>query len=173
MTNYKELLAGVEVFIFDYDGVLTDGTVILLNDGEVLRSANVRDGYALQLAAKLGYRIVIISGGRSDSLLRRFEALKIKDVFLGVDNKLKIFEKYLSDHKINPKSALYMGDDIPDYEIMQRVGVATCPSDASEEIKSLSHYISHKAGGHGCVRDVIEQVLKIKGQWMSPEAFHW
>ncbi len=173
MTNYKEHLRKIKVFIFDYDGVLTDGTVILLNDGDVLRSANVRDGYALQLASKNNYRIAIISGGKSDSLLRRFEALKIPDVYLGVENKLAVFEEYLDKNQIDPTEVLYMGDDIPDYEIMQRVGVPTCPADAAEEIKAIAKYISHKNGGHGCVRDVIEQVMKIQGLWMNHSAFHW
>ncbi|MDP2423782.1 MAG: HAD-IIIA family hydrolase [Bacteroidales bacterium] len=173
MLNYKEHLRKIKVFVFDYDGVLTDGNVILLNDGDVLRSANVKDGYAMQLAAKKGYRIVIISGGKSDSILRRFEVLKITDVFLGVENKIEVFENYLAENRIEPAEVLYMGDDIPDYEIMQRVGVPTCPADAAEEIKSISKYISHKNGGHGCVRDVIEQVLKIQGQWMNHGAFHW
>jgi 3-deoxy-D-manno-octulosonate 8-phosphate phosphatase (KDO 8-P phosphatase) len=173
MANFKELLKHVNTFVFDYDGVLTDGTVILMNNGDALRTANVKDGYALQLAVKKGYHVAIISGGYSESILRRFEALNVRDVFLGVDKKIEVLREYLQKHDINPEHVLFMGDDIPDYEIMWVVGVPTCPADASEEIKAVSKYISHQKGGHGCVRDVIEQVLKIQGKWMSDGAFHW
>lgn len=173
MENYKELLRHVSTFVFDYDGVLTDGTIILMNDGDSLRTANVKDGYALQLAVKKGYKIAIISGGCSKSMLRRFEALKITDVFLGVDKKIQVFQDYLSKNNVKPENVLYMGDDIPDYEAMRLAGVPTCPADASEEIKAISKYISHQKGGHGCVREVIEQVMKIQGKWMIDGAFHW
>jgi len=173
MTNYKEKLLQVNTFIFDYDGVLTDGTVILMSNGEALRTANVKDGYALQLAMKKGYRIAIISGAYSESVKRRFESLRVSDVFLGVEKKIEVFDEYLSEHSIDPQQVLFMGDDIPDYEIMRKAGVATCPADAAEEIKSLAAYISHHNGGHGCVRDVIEQVLKVQGNWMNEDAYHW
>ncbi len=173
MNNYKELLRHVTTFIFDYDGVLTDGNVILMSDGDALRTANVKDGYALQLAVKNGYRVVIISGGHSPSMEHRFKALRINDVFLGVDKKIEVLRKYLENNDIDPMQVLYMGDDIPDYEAMLMSGVPTCPADASEEIKSVSKYISHRSGGQGCVRDVIEQVMKIQGKWMNDSAFHW
>lgn len=173
MANYKALLKHVNTFIFDYDGVLTDGTVILMSNGDALRTANVKDGYALQLAVKKGYRVAIISGGYSESVLRRFEALNVKDVFLGVENKIETFHNYLSTHNILTEQVLFMGDDIPDYEIMKIAGVPTCPADASEEIKAIAKYISHQKGGHGCARDVIEQVMKIQGKWMNDGAFHW
>ena len=173
MKNYKELLKHINTFIFDHDGVLTDGTVILTSNGDALRTANVKDGYALQLAVKKGYRVAIISGGYSESMLRRFEALKIKDVFLGVERKIEVFRDYIRDNNLNPEEILYMGDDIPDFEIMKQVGVAACPADAVEEIKAISAYISHLGGGRGCARDVIEQVMKIQGKWMSDGAFHW
>lgn len=173
MSNYKELLRHITTFVFDYDGVLTDGTVILMNDGDALRTANVKDGYALQLAVKKGYRVAIISGGYSPSMVHRFKALKIEDVFLGVENKIEVFKQYLEKQDIKPAEVLFMGDDIPDFEVMQHAGVPTCPADASEEIKRLARYISHRNGGHGCVRDVIEQVMKIQGKWMSDGAFHW
>jgi len=173
MSNYKELLKHVSTFVFDYDGVLTDGTVILMSNGDALRTANVKDGYAMQLAIKKGYRVAIISGGYSESMVRRFEALNIKDVFLGVDNKIEVFKDYITKNNLNPAEVLFMGDDIPDYEIMQHAGVATCPADAAEEIKAVSRYISHQKGGHGSARDVIEQVMKIQGKWMSDGAFHW
>lgn len=173
MTNYKELLKNVNTFVFDYDGVFTNGTVILLHKGEPLRTANVKDGYAVQLAVKKGYKIAIISGGKSDSMYNRFAALKVSDVFMGVDNKLQIFKDYLADNNINPENVMYMGDDIPDYEIMLEAGMPTCPADASEEIKSVSKYISHFKGGEGCVRDIIEQVLKVQGKWMNDDAYKW
>jgi len=173
MANYKSLLKHINTFIFDYDGVLTDGTVILMNNGDALRTANVKDGYALQLAVKKGYRIAIISGAYSESMLRRFEALNVKDVFLKVDNKLETYNKYLAANNIENQHVLYMGDDIPDYEVMKIAGVPTCPADASEEIKAIAKYISHQKGGHGCARDVIEQVMKIQGKWMNDGAFHW
>jgi 3-deoxy-D-manno-octulosonate 8-phosphate phosphatase (KDO 8-P phosphatase) len=173
MGNYKELLREVNTFIFDYDGVLTDGTVILLENGEALRTANVKDGYAMQLAIKKNYRVVIISGGISESVRKRFDTLNVKDVFLGADNKILIYEDYILRNKLKPEHVLYMGDDIPDYEIMLKAGVPSCPADAAQEIKAVAKYISHFDGGKGCVRDVIEQVLKIQGKWMNDDAYHW
>lgn len=173
MSNYKEKLLKVNTFIFDYDGVLTNGTVILTSSGDALRSANVKDGYAMQLAVKKNYRIAIISGGYSESIKHRFDSLNIKDVFLGVDKKIDVYRKYLETHNLTNENILFMGDDIPDYEIMQEAGVPTCPSDAVEEIKRSATYISHQAGGQGCVRDIIEQVLKVQGKWMNDDAYHW
>lgn len=173
MSNYKTRLHKITTFIFDYDGVMTDGTILINNHGEPLRTANVKDGYALQLLQRLDYNIAIISGGISPSMYKRFEMLNIKDVFLGVSNKLEIFEKYLIDKKVQAHEVLYMGDDIPDYLPMKAAGVAVCPADAAEEIKRISHYISHFPGGHGCVRDIIEQSLKVQGKWMTQNAFHW
>ncbi len=171
--NYKEKLKHINTFIFDYDGVLTDGTVYPSADGEMMRTANVKDGYALQLAVKKGYNVAIISGGKSTSMTKRLEALNIKDVYLGVDNKKEVFHRYLKENNLSTEQVLYMGDDIPDFQIMQEVGVATCPEDAVEEIKSISDYISHKEGGKGAVRDIIQQVMKVQGKWMDGEAFHW
>lgn len=173
MSNYKEKLLKVNTFVFDYDGVLSDGYVLVTSDGDALRTANVKDGYAMQLAIKKNYRIVIISGGYSESMKRRLESLKITDIFLGVDKKIDVYKEYLQTHKLLPENILYMGDDIPDYEIMLTAGVPTCPADAVEEIKRVATYISHQPGGHGCVRDVIEQVLKVQGKWMNDDAYHW
>ena len=173
MKTYKELLKNITTFIFDYDGVLTNGNVLLTPEGDALRTAHVKDGYALQLAVKQGYNIAIISGGYSQSMARRFEALKIKDFFLAVDNKLEVFHKYLKDKNINTKEVLYMGDDIPDLLSMKEAGLACCPADASPEIISICHYVSPLKGGEGCVRDVIEQTLKIQDNWMKDNAFHW
>jgi len=173
MRNYKTKLKHIKTFIFDYDGVLTDGTVILQPDGEALRTANVKDGYALQLAVKKGYNVAIISGGNSASMNKRFEALKIRDFFLGVENKAKVLQNYLIEKGLNSEDVLYMGDDIPDFKPMKMVGIACCPADASPEIKSISHYISDKGGGEGCVRDIIEQTLKIQDNWMTEDGFKW
>lgn len=173
MSNYKALLQEVDTFIFDYDGVMTDGKVILMEDGQPLRMANVKDGYVLQLIIKLGFNVVIISGGFSRSMENRFDTLGITDVYLGTKNKEKVLKKYLDEHKIDPKHVVYMGDDIPDFNVMKMIGIPVCPADASEEIKEISTYISDKNGGEGCVRDIIEQVLKVQGKWMSTEAYNW
>ncbi|HPE42879.1 MAG TPA: HAD-IIIA family hydrolase [Bacteroidales bacterium] len=173
MSNYKALLTKINTFIFDYDGVMTDGTIILNNNGEPFRTANVKDGYALQLVQKLGYNIAVISGGFSPSMHKRFEALNIKDVFLGVANKYEVLKEYMLQKSISPEQIVYMGDDIPDFLVMEHVGVPVCPADAAEEIKRISVYISHHPGGHGCVRDIIEQVLKVQGKWMTEIAHHW
>jgi 3-deoxy-D-manno-octulosonate 8-phosphate phosphatase (KDO 8-P phosphatase) len=173
MSNYKELLRHIKAFVFDYDGTLTDGTVILLDDGEPLRTANVRDGYAIQLAIKKGFEVAIISGGRSRSMINRFQMLRVRHVFLGVDHKLDTLKSFMEANGLKPDQVLFLGDDIPDLHAMRYCGVAACPADAAEEIKAISHYISHCKGGEGCARDVIEQVLKVHGLWMNDDAFSW
>lgn len=173
MSNYKEKLSPINTFIFDYDGVLTDGKVLVINQNEQLRSSNVKDGYALQYAIKKGYRICIISGGKSDSMTQRMNGLGITDVFLGVERKIDVYNSYLKSNNLDKSQILYMGDDIPDYEIMTNVGVATCPADAAIEIKAVADYISDAKGGEGCVRDIIEQVLKLHNKWFHKDAFHW
>ena len=173
MVNYKELLRNINTFIFDYDGVLSDGSIITLDDGEAYRITNVKDGYALQLAVKKGYRVAVISGAKADCMLNRLKALQIRDIFLGVENKIKTFDDYIEQNGLEPSSVLFMGDDIPDYEVMMKAGVAACPADAAEEIKKVAAYISYFNGGKGCVRDVIEQVLKVQGKWMNDDAYHW
>jgi 3-deoxy-D-manno-octulosonate 8-phosphate phosphatase (KDO 8-P phosphatase) len=173
MANYKEHLKHINTFIFDYDGVLTDGSVITTNDGDTYRTTNVKDGYALQLACKKGYKVAVISGARSESMNHRMKALQITDVFTGVETKQIVFRNYMKDNNLRPEQVLYMGDDIPDYEVMLEAGISACPADAAEEIKSVAKYISHFNGGKGCVRDVIEQVLKVQGKWMNDDAYHW
>jgi len=167
MANFKELLPKINSFIFDVDGVLTDGSITIMPDGEQVRKMNIKDGYALQYAIKKGYNIAIISGGSSESVRTRLNGLGIKDVYLKASNKVAVFEDYILEKDINPKNILYMGDDIPDYEVMQKCGVATCPKNAAIEIKSISDYISDKNGGEGCARDIIEQVLRCNGDWMD------
>jgi 3-deoxy-D-manno-octulosonate 8-phosphate phosphatase (KDO 8-P phosphatase) len=171
--NYKELLKDITTMIFDYDGVFTDGKVILTESGEQLRTANVKDGYALQLAVKKGYRIAVISGGTSQSIKHRMHGLKIMDVFIKVDHKIHVYKDYLKKHNLKKEEVMFMGDDIPDLQVMKEAGVVVCPYDAAEEIKALSHYISHLKGGEGCVRDIVEQVLKVQGKWLNDDAFLW
>lgn len=171
--NYKELLKHITTMIFDYDGVFTDGKVILTETGEQLRTANVKDGYAMQLAVKKGYRMAVISGGTSEAIRHRMHGLKIMDVFIKVEHKIQVYHDYLKKHNLRREEVLFMGDDIPDLQIMKEAGVAICPADAAEEIKALSHYISHLKGGEGCVRDIVEQVLKVQGKWLNDDAFIW
>lgn len=173
MSNYKSQLKRINTFVFDYDGVLTNGTVILQTDGEALRTANVKDGYSLQLAVKLGFNVAIITGGYSGSMQKRFEALKITDFFMGVANKLEVLKEYVEGKGVEMGQVLYMGDDIPDYQAMKAVGIACCPADAVPEIKKISQYISIRKGGKGCVRDVIEQTLKVQDKWMTDDGFKW
>ncbi|MFW5777638.1 MAG: KdsC family phosphatase [Bacteroidota bacterium] len=173
MSNYKSLLTQITTFIFDVDGVMTDGVVILDPDGDLLRTMHVKDGYALQYAIKKGYKIIIISGGRSEMVRKRFELLGVDQVNLGTVNKMEVFKEVLKSNDLVPENILYMGDDIPDYEVMKEVGVACCPADAAQEIKDVSHYISPLPGGKGCVRDVLEQVMKVQGKWFHEDGFNW
>ncbi len=138
MTNYKELLRHITTFIFDYDGVLTDGMVIMTSQGEGHRISSVKDGYAIQLAVKKGYHVAVISGAVSKSLDHRMKALNVKDVFMGIENKIECYQDYLTAQNLKPEEVLYMGDDIPDYEVMLEAGVSACPADAAEEIKKIA-----------------------------------
>lgn len=165
--SYKELMNDITTFVFDVDGVLTDGSVFIANDGEMLRSMNIKDGYAMKTALDCGYNVCIISGGKNEGVRMRLRNLGITDIHLGSPNKVETFEEYAELYAIKPEQVLYMGDDIPDYYVMKLVGLPTCPQDACPEIKSISKYISHKNGGKGAVRDVIEQVLKVQGKWME------
>lgn len=173
MSNFKEGLERVKAFIFDVDGVFASSRVYLHPSGEMMRSMNIKDGYAVFYAIRKGYPICIISGGTSESVRARFSRLGIKDIYLGSNDKMNNFRDFLEKYGILPENILYMGDDLPDYKVMKEVGFPTCPSDAVEEIKSISVYISDKPGGEGCVRDIIEQVLRLQGKWMDDEAFQW
>ncbi|MDQ3048560.1 MAG: HAD-IIIA family hydrolase [Bacteroidota bacterium] len=173
MDNFKTKLTKIKTFIFDVDGVLTDGSVTLYSDGEQGRTMNIKDGYALQLAVKKGYKVAIISGGKSEMVRKRLNGLGITDVFLGAHNKIETFNEFIEANNIDPETVLYMGDDIPDYEVMKMVGVPTCPKDSAQEIKDISLYVSHYPGGKGAVRDVIEQVMKLNGNWFDTEGFTW
>ena len=164
--SYKEYLNHITTFIFDVDGVLTEGSLHITNTGELLRTMNVRDGYALKFAVNAGYNVAIISAGTNDGVKIRLEGLGIKTVYLGAHNKLEIYNDYILANNFKPENVLYMGDDIPDYQVMKLVGLPCCPQDAVAEIKGISKYISHKNGGQGAVRDVIEQVLKVQDKWV-------
>lgn len=155
----------VKAFVFDVDGVLSDGNILMTEQGEQLRSFNIKDGYALQLAIRKGYPIAIITGGKSLGVVKRMEGLGISDVFIGVDDKRAVLHDWLSRSSLKPDDVLYMGDDIPDLENMKLVGLPTCPADAMEEIKAVAAYISFRNGGTGAVRDVIEKVMKLQGTW--------
>lgn len=163
--SYKEYLEHITTFIFDVDGVLTDGTILLTTNGEMLRTMNIKDGFAMKTAIDAGYHMCVISGGSNEGVRQRLNALGITDVYLGANNKIAQLDMYLAKNSIKHENVLYMGDDVPDYPVMKLVGLPTCPQDAVPEIKSISKYISHKNGGRGCVRDVIEQVLKVQGKW--------
>jgi 3-deoxy-D-manno-octulosonate 8-phosphate phosphatase (KDO 8-P phosphatase) len=163
--SYKELMNTIDTFIFDVDGVLTDGTVHVSPTGEMLRDMNIRDGFAMKAALESGYNVCIISGGSNEGVRIRLRNLGITDIHLGTPDKVATFKEYTELYTINPKNVLYMGDDIPDFHVMQLVGLATCPQDAAPEIKAISTYISHINGGKGAVRDVIEQVMKVQGKW--------
>ena len=162
---FLQKLREIKTFIFDVDGVLTDGSIQVTDNGQSLRTFNIKDGYAMQLAIKRGYNICIISGGHGIALAKRFLNLGISDVFLGVGDKVAVFEQYLQDKNISAVEVLYMGDDIPDLKIMKRVGLPTCPADAVEEIKSCAQFISPYNGGQTAVRDIIEKVMKVQGKW--------
>ena len=173
MTNFKEKLENVKAFVFDVDGVLSSPQVILHPSGDLMRTMNTKDGYALQYAVKRGYPIAIITGGITESVAGRFRGLGITDIYMGSFYKPDDFTDFLHKYDLNPEEILYMGDDLPDYEVMKRAGVSCCPADAVEEIKSVAHYISPLNGGYGCARDVIEQVLRLHGRWMDGESFVW
>ena len=163
--SYKEILPNITTFIFDVDGVLTDGSVTLLPDGSQIRKMSTRDGYALQLAVKKGFNIIIISGGKNEQVRTRLAGLGIKMIYLGVSDKVDKLEDIIIENDLKREEIVYMGDDMPDYEIMQEVGLATCPKDACSDIREISDYISPYNGGEGCARDIIEQTMKVQGKW--------
>jgi 3-deoxy-D-manno-octulosonate 8-phosphate phosphatase (KDO 8-P phosphatase) len=165
--NYKETMNHIDTFVLDVDGVLTDGTVHVTPSGEMLREMHIRDGFAMKAALESGYRICVISGGSNEGVRIRLRNLGITDIHLGVPDKVQTFKEYCFDYQVDPKNVAYMGDDIPDFHVMQLVGLPTCPQDASPEIKGISHYVSHKLGGKGAVRDLIEQVMRVQGKWLS------
>jgi 3-deoxy-D-manno-octulosonate 8-phosphate phosphatase (KDO 8-P phosphatase) len=173
MTNYKEDLTRVKAFILDIDGVLSLQTIGLNVFGVPNRTVNLRDGYALQLAVKKGYHVGIISGSNSKEYRKRLNSLGIIDIYLNSRSKLEHYNTFKKKHNLEDMNILFMGDDIPDFEVMKHAGVPVCPADADSEIKQVAIYISDKRGGEGCVRDVVEQVLRLHNNWMDSEAFSW
>lgn len=155
----------IRTFVFDVDGVLTDGSLLIPDDGQMIRRMNIKDGYALQLAFKQGYRLAVISGGKSEAVRERLNRLGMKDVFLNVHDKKEKLLSYAAEYGLPLEELLFMGDDIPDYTVMKIAGLACAPADAAAEIKQVAHYISSLPGGAGCVRDVIEKVLKLNSNW--------
>ncbi|MBP5589274.1 MAG: HAD hydrolase family protein [Bacteroidales bacterium] len=175
MANYREKLSHIKAFVFDIDGVLSLLTINLNNNGIPCRTVNLRDGYAIQLAIKLGYKIGIISGSNSVDYIPRLTGLGVpkEDIYLNSKSKMESYYTFKEKYGLSDSEIMYMGDDIPDMEVMKIVGVPVCPSDAASDIKAISSYISHKNGGEGCVRDVIEQTLRLHDNWMKADAYVW
>ena len=172
MINYD--LNKIKAIIFDIDGVLSCETITLSDEGVPLRTVNIKDGYAIQLAMKLGLRIVVLTGAKTESVRVRYEGLGVEDIYLSCAVKIETYNEFLKKYGLTDEEVMYMGDDIPDLEIMRRVGCPVCPKDACAEIKEASVYVSDRIGGHGCGRDVIEQVLRAQGKWvMNAKAFGW
>ena len=166
MDSYKTRLKDITTFILDVDGVMTNGKIIYTHDGKIDRQFYAKDGYAIKYAISKGYRIAIISGGMQENVRTRLNSLGVEDVFLKAFNKIEVYQKFIEEKKIDPKNILYMGDDNPDLDVLKVVGISSCPNDASVDVKSICDYITHKDGGMGCVRDVIEQVMRIHKKWI-------
>lgn len=172
MINYD--LKRIKAIIFDVDGVLSAETITLAADGEPLRTVNIKDGYAIQLAVKMGLRMVILTGGKTEAVRLRYQRLGVEDIYMGCAVKVKTYDEFLNKYSLTDADVMYMGDDIPDIEIMRRVGCPVCPQDACPDVKDISLYVSPYKGGYGCGRDVIEQTLRAQGKWLSNEkAFGW
>jgi 3-deoxy-D-manno-octulosonate 8-phosphate phosphatase (KDO 8-P phosphatase) len=172
MINYD--LTRIKAIVFDVDGVLSAETITLSADGEPLRTVNIKDGYAIQLAVKLGLRIAIITGGNTGAVRLRYERLGVQDIMMACAIKVKAYEEFISKYGLKDDEVMYMGDDIPDIEVMRRVGCPVCPKDACPEVQQVSIYVSDRKGGYGCGRDVVEQTLRAQGKWLLNEkAFGW
>lgn len=165
--NYKALLPNITTFIFDVDGVLTNGKVLITSQGEMYREMDTKDGYALKCALVQGYKVCIISGGTNEGVRNRLKALGIYDIYLGAHHKQEPFQDLLDSYDLKPEEILYMGDDVPDIVVMEQVAVAACPNDAVSDVKEIANYVSHKKGGEGCVREIIEQTLRVQGKWLT------
>ena len=172
MINYD--LSKIRAVVFDLDGVLSSVTIALGVDGTPLRTVNIKDGYAIQLAMKMGLRVAILSGCKIEAVRNRYEGLGMEDIYLGASVKIKIYDDFIAKYGLKDDEVIFMGDDIPDLEVMRRVGCPVCPNDACPEVKAVSCYVSDRCGGQGCGRDVIEQVLRAQGKWLKDErAFGW
>ncbi|MTG97161.1 MULTISPECIES: KdsC family phosphatase [Myroides] len=165
--HFKEIMNDITTFILDVDGVLTDGSVHVAQDGNLLRVMSIRDGYAIKAAIEHGYNVFIISGGNNEGVRIRLQNLGVKDIHMSVSNKVEVFDQLLAKYNLNAENVMYMGDDIPDYHVMQKAALPTCPQDAVPEVKSVAKYISHVNGGKGAVREVIEQVMKTQQKWFQ------
>jgi len=170
MISYKEKLNTIKTVILDVDGVLTDGNLILLPSGEMVRSMNTRDGYAMQLAIKKGIRIAVITGGKDQAVVDRLKYLGLTDIYAGAHDKVDAFQDLVFSYGLNPDEIAYMGDDYPDLAVMNLVGLSTCPNDACMDVRKAAEYISPENGGKGCVRDLLEQILKVQGLWYNEDA---
>ena len=172
MINYD--LTKIKAIIFDIDGVLSAETITLHPQGDPLRTVNIKDGYAIQLAVKMGLHIAILSGAHTESLRKRYEGLGVPDIYLKAAVKINVYEEFLRKYTLLDENVIYVGDDIPDYEVMCKCGCPCCPADAAPEIKQISTYVSHRNGGYGVGRDIVEQVLRSQGKWMKDKrAFGW
>ena len=167
--SYKEKLIKIKNFVFDVDGVFTDGSIIVDNSGNELRVFSTRDGIAVKLATDKGYNFCVISGGKNEGVRKRLNKLGIKNVYLGVNNKMEVFKSFMNDNNLKTTETMFMGDDIPDIQILKMVGLSCCPNDAANEVREVVDYISIKKGGEGCVRDIIEHILTIQKNWIENE----
>jgi 3-deoxy-D-manno-octulosonate 8-phosphate phosphatase (KDO 8-P phosphatase) len=165
--NVLDSLKDINSLVFDVDGVFTDGGLLVFENGDMLRKMNAKDGFAIRHAVNHGYQVIIITGGSSAGVKKRFTNLGLKHVYIGVHDKIALFNKLVEDHVIDPAKTLYMGDDLPDYHVMKEVKVAVCPQNAVPEIKDLSNIITQKKGGDGCVREIIETVLRLQDNWFQ------
>lgn len=163
--NQLEKFKDIHTFIFDVDGVLTNSEVLVLEDGKLLRKMSIRDGYAIKHAVNSGFKVCVITGGKSEGVKKRLQGLGVTDIYIGQRNKIEAYESFMNDYNLKPEGVLYMGDDLPDYEVMLKVGLPACPRNAAPEIINISQYVSPYVGGDGCARDVIEKVLKLNGKW--------
>ena len=163
--NYKTLLKNVSAFVFDVDGVMTNGQIMITTEGEMYREMNTRDGFAIKCALERDYKIAIISGGTNEGVRKRLETLGVDKVYLGIHKKDIAFDDFLKTYNIDPEEVLCLGDDLPDLSVLEKVGVATCPQDAVSDVKKIVDYVSHKKGGDGCVREIIEQVMRVQNKW--------
>ena len=172
MINYD--LKKIKAIIFDVDGVLSRQTITLASTGEPLRTVNIKDGYAIQLAQKVGVRIVILTGGTTEAIRKRYEGLGVQDIYMGCAVKINTYDAFLEKYQLSDDEIIYVGDDIPDYEVMSRCGCPCCPADACPDIKRVSRYVSNQNGGYGVGRDILEQVLRAQGKWLADKkAFGW
>jgi len=172
MINYN--LKKIKAIVFDVDGVLSAETITMAATGEPLRTVNIKDGYAIQLAQKMGLRIAILTGGNTSAIRTRYENLGVQDIYMKCSVKITTFEEFLEKYQLSADEVIYVGDDIPDYEVMKRCGCPCCPADACSDIKAISLYVSDRKGGYGCGRDIVEQVLRTQGKWLSDaKAFGW